>query len=185
MRGTLAGNLVTGSPIGDTAPAMMALGASVEIAGVDGRRSVDVGDFYTGYRQTVLRPGELVTGVRIPLPAAGEAFKLYKVSRRKDLDISGFSAAVWMTLDGRRILKDVRIAFGGVGPMTVRMTAAEGHSARPGGDARSLRGGGRRGAGSGRADHGRPRLGRVPPDIGGQHPAQVLARNLPRRPFAR
>ena len=123
--GTLAGNLVTGSPIGDTAPAMMALGASVEIAGNGGRRSVGIGDFYAGYRQTVLRPGELVTQVRIPLPAAGEVFKLYKVSRRKDLDISGFSAAVWITLDGRRILKDVRIAFGGVGPMTMRMTDAE------------------------------------------------------------
>ena len=123
--GTLAGNLVTGSPIGDTAPAMLALGASVEIAGTDGRRRVGIGDFYAGYRQTVLRPDEMVTGVRIPLPAAGETFRLYKVSRRKDLDISGFSAAIWMTLDGRRDVKDVRIAFGGVGPMTVRMTGAE------------------------------------------------------------
>ena len=122
---TLAGNLVTGSPIGDTAPAMIALGAAVEIAGTDGRREVAMDDFYAGYRQTVLRPGELVTRVRIPLPAAGEVFKLYKISRRKDMDISGFSAAVWIKLDGRRRVRDVRIAFGGVGPTTLRMTAAE------------------------------------------------------------
>ena len=53
-------------------------------------------EFYTGYRKTVLGPDELVTGVRIPLPRAGEMFKLYKVSRRKDLDISSFGAAIWM-----------------------------------------------------------------------------------------
>ena len=122
--GTLAGNLLTGSPIGDTAPAMHALGATIEIAGKDGRRRVPIGEFYTGYRQTVLTPDELVTAVRVPLPRDGEVVKLYKISRRKDLDISGFSAAFWLRLDGKTI-GDVRIAFGGVGPTTMRMTAVE------------------------------------------------------------
>jgi xanthine dehydrogenase small subunit len=122
--GTLAGNLVTGSPIGDTVPALMVLGAEIDLAGVGGTRRVPIERFYTGYRQTVLGPDELLTGVRIPLLAAGEVFKLYKVSRRKDLDISGFGAAIWMRLGGR-VIEDLRIAYGGVGPMVMRLPRAE------------------------------------------------------------
>jgi xanthine dehydrogenase small subunit len=65
-----------------------------------------------------------VTAVRIPLLAAGDVFKLYKVSRRKDLDISTFSAAIWLRREAGKIL-DVRIAYGGVGPMVLRMTKTE------------------------------------------------------------
>jgi xanthine dehydrogenase small subunit len=122
--GTLGGNLVTGSPIGDTIPALMALEAEVDIAGVNGNRRVPMSEFYTGYRKTVLAPDELVTGVRIPLPKAGETFRLYKVSRRKDLDISGFGAAIWMR-QPNGVLEDVRIVYGGVGPMIMRMSKAE------------------------------------------------------------
>jgi xanthine dehydrogenase small subunit len=122
--GSLAGNLVTGSPIGDTPPALMVLGGQVDIAGPQGSRRVALGDFYTGYRQTVLRPDELVTGISIPLLKDGEIFRLYKVSRRKDLDISTFSAAIWMQCDSGRI-GDVRIAFGGVAATVLRMTNVE------------------------------------------------------------
>jgi xanthine dehydrogenase small subunit len=75
--GTLGGNLVTGSPIGDTIPALMALEAEVDIAGVNEVRRVPMSGFYTGYRKTVLAPDELVTGVRIPLPRPGETFRLF------------------------------------------------------------------------------------------------------------
>ena len=122
--GTLGGNIVTGSPIGDTIPALIALEAEVDIAGVSGTRRVPMSQFYTGYRKTVLAPDELVTGVRIPLPKAGETFKLYKVSRRKDLDISSFGAAVWMK-QSNGTTDDVRIVYGGVGPMVMRMSKAE------------------------------------------------------------
>ena len=122
--GTLGGNLVTGSPIGDTIPALMVLEADVDVTGVPGRRRVPMSAFYTGYRKTVLGPDELLTGVRIPLPRAGETFRLYKVSRRKDLDISGFGAAIWMR-QGNGIVDDVRIVYGGVGPMVMRMSKAE------------------------------------------------------------
>jgi xanthine dehydrogenase small subunit len=122
--GTLGGNIVTGSPIGDTIPALMALEAEVDIAGVNGARRVPMSGFYTGYRKTVLAPDELVTGVRIPLPKAGETFRLYKVSRRKDLDISGFGAAVWMK-QANGTVDDIRIVYGGVGPMVMRMGKAE------------------------------------------------------------
>jgi xanthine dehydrogenase small subunit len=122
--GTLGGNIVTGSPIGDTIPALMALEAEVDIAGALGSRRVPMSQFYTGYRKTVLAPDELVTGVRIPLPKPGETFKLYKVSRRKDLDISSFGAAIWMKQSNGTI-DDVRIVYGGVGPMVMRMSKAE------------------------------------------------------------
>jgi xanthine dehydrogenase small subunit len=122
--GTLGGNIVTGSPIGDTIPALMALDAEVEIVGMEGRRRVPMSAFYTGYRKTVLDVDELVAGVRIPLPKDGETFRLYKVSRRKDLDISAFGAAIWMKQTNGTV-DDIRIVYGGVGPMVMRMSAAE------------------------------------------------------------
>jgi xanthine dehydrogenase small subunit len=122
--GTLAGNLVNASPIGDTIPALVVLDAAIELAGPGGRRWVKIGDFYTGYRKTVLKDDEILTAARIPLPANGEIFKLYKVSKRKDLDISSFGAAVWMKKIGNAIA-DVRIAYGGVAPTVVRLGKTE------------------------------------------------------------
>jgi xanthine dehydrogenase small subunit len=122
--GTIGGNLVTGSPIGDTLPAMIALGAEIELTGLNGSRRVPIGDFYTGYRQTVLADDELVTAVHIPLPNPSQTIKLYKISRRKDLDISSFGAAIWIQQTNGTI-DDIRLAFGGVGPMVLRLTRTE------------------------------------------------------------
>jgi xanthine dehydrogenase small subunit len=123
--GTLGGNLVTGSPIGDTAPPLMALDATVHLVGVGGRRrTVPVNAFYTGYRTTVLAADELVASVEIPIPQPTDRFKLYKISRRKDLDISTFSAAVWIRLSGN-LIKEARLAFGGVAPVVLRMRRTE------------------------------------------------------------
>jgi xanthine dehydrogenase small subunit len=122
--GTLGGNLVTGSPIGDTIPAMIALGAEIELTGVGGTRVVPIGLFYSGYRQTVCRADELVTSIRIPLLRETQTLKLYKVSRRKDLDISTFGAAIWM-LQSNGVIDEIRLAFGGVGPMVMRMPKTE------------------------------------------------------------
>ncbi|HMB95370.1 MAG TPA: FAD binding domain-containing protein [Tepidisphaeraceae bacterium] len=122
--GTIAGNLVTGSPIGDTIPALSVLGAEIDLAGINGTRRVHISQFYTGYRQTVLAADELVVGVRIPFPKSNEIFKLYKVSRRLDLDISTFSAAICMQRCGTSI-EDIRIAYGGVGPMVMQMSKTE------------------------------------------------------------
>lgn len=122
--GTLAGNLVNASPIGDTIPAFFVLEGEVEIAGENSRRWVRIEDFYTGYRKTVLRNDEIVTRMRLPIPAEDEVFKIYKVSKRKDLDISSFGAAIFMRMAGLRI-EQIRIAFGGVGPMVVRLPRAE------------------------------------------------------------
>jgi xanthine dehydrogenase small subunit len=122
--GTLAGNLVTGSPIGDSIPPLTVLEAEIDLAGTAGTRRVPIGKFYTGYRQTVMKPDEIVTGVRIPFVREGEILKLYKISRRLDLDISTFSAAICVQKSDEYI-HDIRIAYGGVGPMVMRMNKTE------------------------------------------------------------
>lgn len=122
--GTLAGNLATGSPIGDSLPPLLALEASIELTGPAGARVVNLNDFYTGYRASVMKPDELITAVFIPRPAKDEIFKLYKISKRKDLDISTFSAAIWMRLKDEQII-DARLAYGGVGPVVIRLRMTE------------------------------------------------------------
>jgi xanthine dehydrogenase small subunit len=124
--GTLGGNIANASPIGDSMPALFVLNASVELVGVNGPRLVNINDFYIGYKKTAAKPDELISRIVLPLPKAGALFKLYKVSKRKDLDISTFSAAIWMRLDGPRIA-EVRIAYGGVGPKIMRMPQTEAH----------------------------------------------------------
>jgi len=99
--------------------------AEIELTGVNGARRVNINDFYKGYRTIVASPDELITRVLIPLPAPGEIFKLYKISRRKDLDISAFTAAIWIKRNGGEIIDDVRIAFGGVGPVILRLKKTE------------------------------------------------------------
>lgn len=121
---TLGGNIANGSPIGDTMPALYVLNAEIELTGVNGSRRVNINDFYTGYKKTVANMDELITRIHLPLPAAGEIFKLYKVSRRRDLDISAFTAAFWMRLDGGAIA-EARVAYGGVGPNILRLRRTE------------------------------------------------------------
>jgi xanthine dehydrogenase small subunit len=122
--GTLGGNIANASPIGDTMPALFVLNAEIELTGVNGSRRVNINEFYTGYKRTVATSDELITRVFIPLPADGELFKLYKVSKRKDLDISSFTAAIWMRVDAGTIA-DVRIAYGGVAATILRLPKTE------------------------------------------------------------
>jgi len=122
--GTLAGNLCTASPVGDTTPALLALDAEIELASPHGRRRVPLADFHTGYRTIDRKPGELVVAIHVPLLQPDQHLRLYKVSRRKDLDISTVSAAFAFRLtDGK--LSDARVVFGGVGPTVTRLTDAE------------------------------------------------------------
>jgi xanthine dehydrogenase small subunit len=122
--GTLAGNLATGSPIGDSLPPLIVLSAEIELTGPAGVRRVNLNDFYTGYRTSVMKTDELITRIFIPRPKAGETLKLYKVSKRKDLDISTISMAVWLKRDGGNIA-DIRIAFGGVAATVLRAKQTE------------------------------------------------------------
>jgi xanthine dehydrogenase small subunit len=124
--GTLAGNIANGSPIGDAMPALFVLGAEIELAGRGGAtRRVDINGFYTGYRTNVMRSDELIARVHIPLPSTDEIFKLYKVSKRFDLDISSFMAAFYATLREGGVIERIRIAYGGVGPVILRLPKTE------------------------------------------------------------
>ncbi|MCS6899438.1 MAG: xanthine dehydrogenase molybdopterin binding subunit [Myxococcales bacterium] len=124
-RATLAGNLVTASPIGDTPPVLLVLDAVVTLASVRGRREVPVAEFFTGYRSTVLAPDEIVEAIFLPFPPPGTRMESYKVSKRRELDISIVAAAfrVELSTDGRITL--ARLAYGGVAATPVRARKAE------------------------------------------------------------
>lgn len=121
---TLGGNLGTGSPIGDAAPVLLALGASVLLASREGQRDVPLADYFTGYRQSVREPGEVIRAVRIPLPTAPHA-AFYKIAKRRFDDISSVAVAIAMTLEDDTVAS-VRIGLGGVAATPVRATACEG-----------------------------------------------------------
>jgi xanthine dehydrogenase large subunit len=122
--GTIGGNVVNGSPIADFLPMLYAMGADVELASNTGCRRMSIESFLTGYKQTALRSDELLARVRLPLPAAGELVRCYKISRRRDLDISTFTAAIRIRLEGDTI-RSAAIAYGGVGPTVIRLVATE------------------------------------------------------------
>jgi xanthine dehydrogenase small subunit len=120
---TLGGNLGTGSPIGDAPPALLALDASVVLAAEDGTREVLLADYFTGYRQSVLRPGELIRSVRIPLPLAGiSAF--HKIAKRRFDDISSVAVGFALDVEGG-VVRRARIGLGGVAATPVRAIATE------------------------------------------------------------
>ena len=123
-RGTLGGNVANASPIGDTPPALIALGATLVLRDGPDRRRLPAEEFFLGYRQTALARGEFLERIEIPLPAVGELFATYKVSKRFDQDISAVCAAFRLRLvDGR--VDSVRIAYGGMAAVPKRATGAE------------------------------------------------------------
>ena len=117
--GTLAGNIANGSPIGDSMPFLMALEASVELQKGTRQRTVPLEAFYTGYRKTVLEPGEFIRAIRVPKLAKNARFAAYKISKRFDQDISAVCAA--FHVDGAR----ARFAFGGMAATPARAPRAE------------------------------------------------------------
>ena len=123
-RATLGGNLVTASPIGDSAPLLLALDARVHIAGAAGRRAIELASFFTGYRKTVLRAGELMTAIEIPKPLP-ELMRFYKVSKRRFDDISTVAAAIALDRDGSGRVRQARVVFGGVAATPLRIGEAE------------------------------------------------------------
>lgn len=122
--GTIGGNIANGSPIADSLPAMYVLGAQVELTSVRGSRLVDVNDFFTGYKRSVMAADELVTRVVLPRVGEGELLRLYKISKRQDLDISTLTAAFLLTRDGDRV-GSIRVALGGVAANVVRLPKVE------------------------------------------------------------
>ena len=127
-RATVAGNLVNASPIGDLAPVLLALDAAVELtSAARGTRSVELSDFFTGYRKSVLEADEIMTTIVIPkLPSAPRRLAdSYKVSKRRELDISIAAAAFVVDLDEGGMVTRARLAYGGVAATPVRATSVE------------------------------------------------------------
>ncbi len=122
--GTLGGNVANGSPIGDSAPVLMALDAQVELRQGDRVRRLPLDDFYTGYQANRLEPGEFVQALVVPDAAWTRHLRAYKISKRFDSDISAVFAALAIALDGERVV-DVRLAFGGMAAVVRRAATAE------------------------------------------------------------
>lgn len=120
---TLGGNLGTGSPIGDSPPVLLALEASVVLADADGEREVPLSDYFTGYRQSVRRPGELIRAVRVPLPLS-PVVAFHKIAKRRFDDISSVAVAFALDIEDG-IVRKARIGLGGVAATPIRALAAE------------------------------------------------------------
>ncbi|NIX76924.1 xanthine dehydrogenase small subunit [Microvirga terricola] len=122
--GTVGGNIANGSPIGDLAPALIALGAGLELRRGDETRTIPLENFFIAYRRQDRAPGEYVRRVTVPELKANEHFRAYKVSKRFDEDISAAMGAFKFTLGGRHIA-DARIAFGGMAGTPKRASETE------------------------------------------------------------
>ncbi|WP_109510412.1 xanthine dehydrogenase small subunit [Nocardioides speluncae] len=123
---TIGGNLGTASPIGDLPPALLALDATVVLVSRAGEREVPLSDYFTGYRETVLRPGELIKSVHLPLPLAGTV-AFHKISKRRLDDISSVAVAVALDIDGGvgGVVRRARVGLGGVAATPIRALATE------------------------------------------------------------
>lgn len=122
-RATIGGNLGTGSPIGDAAPALLALSARVVLASAEGDREVELSEYFTGYRTSVRMPGELIRAIRIPLPLA-DLTGFHKIAKRRFDDIS--SVAVGFALDIQDgVVLGARIGLGGVAATPLRASSTE------------------------------------------------------------
>ncbi|MDE2612503.1 MAG: xanthine dehydrogenase small subunit [Burkholderiales bacterium] len=126
--GTLVGNLANGSPIGDSAPALIALGARLRLRRGARRRELPLQDFYLDYMKNALEAGEFVEAVWIPADAAASAegwtLRAWKISKRFDCDISAVSAGLAIRLQGDAVV-EARLAFGGMAGIVKRAAAAE------------------------------------------------------------
>jgi xanthine dehydrogenase small subunit len=120
---TLGGNLGTGSPIGDAAPVLLALDARLVLAHAGGERDVALADYFTGYRQSVRQPGELIKSVRIPLPLA-PVTAFHKIAKRRFDDISSVAVAFALDITGG-VVRRARIGLGGVAATPVRARDTE------------------------------------------------------------
>ena len=129
-RATLGGNLATASPIGDGAPLLLALDAVVHIAGPAGRRTVPIGSFFRGYRQTALSQGELLTAIEVPKPLPS-MLRFYKVAKRRADDISTVAAGLSMDWDAAGRITRARFAFGGVAATPLCVDTAQDALAGP------------------------------------------------------
>ena len=122
--GTMGGNVANGSPIGDSAPVLIALDAQLLLRRGERTRRVPLQDFYVDYMVNRLEPGEFVQSIEVPLSAFTPTLRAYKISKRFDSDISAVFATCRVVLDGDRV-RDARIVFGGMAAIVKRAASVE------------------------------------------------------------
>ena len=123
--GTIGGNVANGSPIGDTPPPLIALGAQLTLRRGNARRTIPLETFFIAYGKQDRQPGEFVEAVHVPIPAKGKKFAVYKVTKRRDEDITATLGAFFLTLATDGTVADIRIAYGGMAATPKRATAVE------------------------------------------------------------
>ena len=124
VAGTMGGNVANGSPIGDSAPALIALDARIVLRRGERVRVMPLADFYVDYMKNRLEPGEFVQALEVPLSRTDTVVRGYKISKRFDCDISAVCAVFAIALDGERV-RHVRLVFGGMAAIVKRAAAAE------------------------------------------------------------
>ena len=120
---TVGGNLCNASPAADLSVLFVALGAQAQILGKSGERSISLEDFFRGVNETVLADDEILTGIRIPLPAFRTGHSFNRVTRTV-IDMAQVNTAVSLAVDATRIV-DVKIILGAVAPVPIRAKTAE------------------------------------------------------------
>lgn len=124
--GTLGGNIANGSPIGDSMPLLIALGARVRLSSAArGARELALEDLYLAYRKTALAPDEVLTQVLVPQPSPDEICRVYKLSKRFEDDISAVCLAINISLDAGQRITRVRIGVGGMAATPMRARQCE------------------------------------------------------------
>lgn len=123
--GTIGGNIANGSPIGDTPPPFIALGSRLTLRKGTVRRTILLEEFFVAYGKQDRQPGEFVEAVHVPVPAEGDHFATYKVTKRRDEDITAALGAFHLTLAADGTVARVRIAYGGMAATPKRAAAVE------------------------------------------------------------
>ena len=122
--GTVGGNVANGSPVGDSPPVLIALGAAIELRHRDARRTLPLEDFFLDYGRQDRAPGEILTRIVVPRPGPAEHFRCYKISKRYDQDVSALLGAFRLRIERGRVV-EARIAYGGMAATPKRARNAE------------------------------------------------------------
>jgi xanthine dehydrogenase small subunit len=122
--GTIGGNIANGSPIGDMPPPLVALNARLLLCSAAGRREIEIEKYFLAYGKQDLRAGEFIEKIILPFPTATQQFRVYKLSKRFDQDISSVCAAFSLHLENDRV-REIRICYGGMAGVPARAGGAE------------------------------------------------------------
>lgn len=122
--GSVVGNLCNAAPSAENAPVLMAMGAQVTIVSQEGTKSIPLDEFFKGPGQTVLKQGEVITSVNVPIPPEGSGTSYQHISARGKVDISAVGVGAMLIMDGD-ICKDARIFLGAVAPTPIMAVNAQ------------------------------------------------------------